>query len=1168
MADKPPESIAYSTELRFGVVMYGGVSLAIYINGVTTELFEMACATPRVRWPDTEPAEAVTREVYRRLSLLADDPVLRQAYSDVIEARLDPVADVWSALPAGRTEARRTRFVVDVIAGTSAGGINGIYLAKALANGEAFSPLARLWVEEGDIGRLLNDQRHDGEPPASLLDSDRMYGKLLQALRAMPPLPRRPGAEAGSPLVDELDLFVTTTDIVGAPVPLRLFDQVVLERRHKQRFHFRWPSRIADDTGHDFAADNSPFLAFAARCTSSFPFAFEPMTLARTQALATGVGPARLRGWKDYFDALPAEAMADDAYLSRPFGDGGYLDNKPFSYVVEALSQRFGEVPSRRKLLYVEPDPERLDGPDALKAPMPNAVENAINALVGIPLYETIREDLQVILQRNRRIERVERIVRLGEEDVERLLRERSEGRFDRVRLDDAGCVRDWRTLWLDAMVNYYGEAYLPYQRLRVYAGTDWQAEQMAGAWGVDPESDSQYALRALARRWRERHFADQAKGAGGRRPVNAFLDQYDLDYRVRRLGFLLRRIDRFTEALLAAASGHEPDDLGRLLGRKLGRYLGSTDKDLDPTALLRQPAQQALLPTLAGLKQDLRDIHRDVLGLRRERARGRLLSGALGLAAADRDELAQVLRALLGQLPAKDGLDPELMLGAGAADASGKWVPGQAISLPVPGRWARTAAEANALQDMVFDRVTELEARLPTDRQPRLWWLFEQAMEATRVTPLPAADAALPPLGTIDGLELPLERVWKLLHSPRLEPRERDGQRLATLVVNTLPLPAGAAPDSAETQQVRAQNALRMLFGEYFLGFDPFDQMRYPLYYGTDTGEPSTVDVVRVSPLDATALRQMCPTLPKLAGTALAHFGAFLDERWRRNDILWGRLDGAERLVHTALPGTDEPTKLVSTELVRLAHGRILQAELVRPAQAELTGLLARAVAEVAGRNGSHDRLGLLLDELDVGVSPARQALAGALEGLLRQEQLIWYASTRATFDPQPRADATLRNAARAVAITGRMLEAISKSRDQAAVGTATRWLARLGLVLQGVVALSVPRSLGQRWRSDAVRLLYGFEVLLLLLAWLTGGAELRWAALSALLVTVALHLLTLVAGDYVVGRNRWWRLCGVAAGVGVTGFAAFGAWVAWHLKANALCLPKLPQWLGWLCG
>ena len=32
-----------------------------------------------------------------------------------------------------------------------------------------------------------------------------------------------------------------------------------------------------------------------------------------------------------------------------------------------------------------------------------------------------------------------------------------------------------------------------------------------------------------------------------------------------------------------------------------------------------------------------------------------------------------------------------------------------------------------------------------------------------------------------------------------------------------------------------------------------------------------------------------------KLGGNALAHFGGFLDENWRLNDILWGRLDTAE---------------------------------------------------------------------------------------------------------------------------------------------------------------------------------------------------------------------------------------------------------------------------------
>jgi hypothetical protein len=44
----PAQENLYAHEVRFGIVMYGGVSLAIYINGVTNELYEMACATPKV----------------------------------------------------------------------------------------------------------------------------------------------------------------------------------------------------------------------------------------------------------------------------------------------------------------------------------------------------------------------------------------------------------------------------------------------------------------------------------------------------------------------------------------------------------------------------------------------------------------------------------------------------------------------------------------------------------------------------------------------------------------------------------------------------------------------------------------------------------------------------------------------------------------------------------------------------------------------------------------------------------------------------------------------------------------------------------------------------------------------------------------------------------------
>ena len=70
-----------------------------------------------------------------------------------------------------------TRFVVDIITGTSAGGINGILLAKALANGlDDIDALKQLWIKEGQLDDLLNEpaaydavERYKYEEPPTVL---------------------------------------------------------------------------------------------------------------------------------------------------------------------------------------------------------------------------------------------------------------------------------------------------------------------------------------------------------------------------------------------------------------------------------------------------------------------------------------------------------------------------------------------------------------------------------------------------------------------------------------------------------------------------------------------------------------------------------------------------------------------------------------------------------------------------------------------------------------------------------------------------------------------------------------------------------------------------------------------------------------------------------------
>jgi patatin-related protein len=136
-------------EVRLAVVLYGGVSLAIYMNGVTQELYHLVRATAPAEPISAEPASARPGG-----DLRSTEPVYRQLGQMLHHGG----APVISPLAPGPDDPVRTRFVVDILSGSSAGGINGIFLAKALANDQPLDQLKRLWVEEGDIARLLNDR--------------------------------------------------------------------------------------------------------------------------------------------------------------------------------------------------------------------------------------------------------------------------------------------------------------------------------------------------------------------------------------------------------------------------------------------------------------------------------------------------------------------------------------------------------------------------------------------------------------------------------------------------------------------------------------------------------------------------------------------------------------------------------------------------------------------------------------------------------------------------------------------------------------------------------------------------------------------------------------------------------------------------------------------------
>jgi len=1135
----PAPENSYAQEVRFGVVMYGGVSLAIYINGVTNELYEMALATPKV---GGGAKSGHTRDVYRKASYLLRDQQLREQY---LANLADPVLADPFGDGAQPNDDQRTRFVVDTIAGTSAGGINGLFLAKALANGQEFASLKELWITEGDIDALLNDQEsykdikfaETDSPPQSLLNSDRMYVKLLGALQGMQPaIP--PTQDGKSALVDEIDLYVTTTDIRGAVVPLRLFDKVVYEKRYKQVYHFQYGSgkspgsdpNDGETTRNDLADGNSPLLAFAARCTSSFPFAFEPMCIDDAQRLCNarpnqpGID---FEKWKPFFTGLSISDMTTENWRKRAFGDGGYLDNKPFSYVCEALSWRLGGLPMERKLIYVEPSPSHPEDERQNYNQKPDAIQNAFAALFSIPTDETIREDLEAVLTRNRRIERVEQIVRQVEADIEAS----DDDPFARIIPDENGEVPKWQTRGINDMIAYYGAAFLPYRRLRIMTVTDDIAERLADWWGVDRHSDRQYALRAMVRVWRENNYQENRNPdpeAKNQKPtVNAFLDDYDVKYRLRRVGFILRKVHQLLglakELSLPTGQQQFSEIEHRLLARCDQHHV-----TLSADATIK--ALRCLADGLSKAMGALRDI--TWLSAPTETEAGRKAEAERRAAAG---ELAQMLRLLLGEKSDTNLKQLETPTGE----------PVQLAELPPP-------SPLRTLQENVFTRAEFLYQKAAGASKTRLQKLLEDDVKLLK-------DEYAKTLGSEPAA---LTRI--LLGNPKLKFKSGSGRaKKVEIVIDD------AVAGYGDLNTPAGRN-MRALIAEYYVRFDEYDQMSFPLYYDTGTGEPSTVEVLRVSPEDATSLidERSDDGRQKLAGTALFHFGAFLDEKWRRNDIMWGRLDGSERLLAALFPADGD--KDVKEALLEEAQLIIVREEM-QPAQFDqLIDHFAQALAQQKATSLGQALEGLLAHLGAPGSSDRQTKIGQILKGLLGDNGTLNYLKQYYEINRKPDTEKSLKTSARALTITGKILEEAEKSYHSPF--TRMVWVTRAGRAVQALLTISIPGAPAKVIAHHWLMLLYLFEALIVAGSALFSSQSALNFGLSVFGLTVGLHLVTLLTGD-LIDRKRGKAILLVALlSVAVVALAAVGTFALLNQGLHGVMCTGGPQKDLWivktLCG
>ena len=348
-------------EIRVGLVMYGGVSLAIYTYGVSREFFDAVKG----------------HGIYGALKELLD-------------------ADI----------------VLDVLSGTSAGGVNAVMLSRALAAGGDFAIAADVWRDAADIGELLQDPlggkfEKGEEAPRAFFRSDAAYRdklrKLFQRMRG------DGGAKRGdneTPL-REIDTMITTTSLGGRQwTQLDSRGQPLVVRDHRTFFRLRHRASADGDpraTRSDFyhpdpEADDivCDGLAQIARSTSAFPVAFHPVEYVTPEE--------RRSSPRDYHDVFSRSLQGRGFPKRSWFIDGGVLDNKPFTHASRVIFYRSADRPVDRKLFYVEPDPETLHNIER-EQPQPESV--ALAALVTIPSYETISNDLEAIRARNRTVSRL-----------------------------------------------------------------------------------------------------------------------------------------------------------------------------------------------------------------------------------------------------------------------------------------------------------------------------------------------------------------------------------------------------------------------------------------------------------------------------------------------------------------------------------------------------------------------------------------------------------------------------------------------------------------------------------------------------------------------------------------------------------------------------------------
>ena len=569
-------------EVRLALVCFGGASLAVYMNGVSHEVLKLVRAS--------KVYHSLSAEEKADPSVLYGDRAPNRGYStDTERCYFDLLRMIGETVDL--------RVIVDVISGASAGGINGIFLGRALAYDLDFDPLRDMWMKLGDIEELMERETlaerwskiymypliwmfgkriWKGERPYA--EAKRKLSRFIRSRWFEPPFSgtrmlewmidanhNMGEAAPGSSLLPtshQLDLFVSLTNFYGQSQSVSMHDPATIrEKQHRVSLKFSHVQGRRSARSSDFDDTNIPGLGFAARATSSFPGAFPPMRLSdlKTYLKASDASwPHEAQFMAKNFDHL-SEDVADVQNMS--FIDGGVTNNKPFSSAINAVIDRPAHREVDRRIIFVDPRPEvqsdeqqgdqtsrnNNDNGSADAKPTPGFFRTILSSLAEIPRDEPILGDLQEIEEQNQRARRFEIILKRIEQDVSQLV--------DQILILAPGqkvstaMLASWRERAHEQARHEAGFGYGSYAEAKAVHSLE-RISSFLKEWHRDrsklDKDLKQGAVPTLAQlsQWATDNGFIESTDIACRQAI-PFFRKYDVDYRVRRMRFLIKRLNR-----------------------------------------------------------------------------------------------------------------------------------------------------------------------------------------------------------------------------------------------------------------------------------------------------------------------------------------------------------------------------------------------------------------------------------------------------------------------------------------------------------------------------------------------------------------------------------------------------------------------------------------------